>query len=153
MRAGIRWLCQHPPPPPPHVSVVHGDFRTGNFLYRDDRIFGILDWEMAHFGDPHEDLAWSFLKSWQWAKDGKAGGIIEPANAIRIWEARTGLRADPQALHWWEVFSNVKAQGIWLTAAREFAEGRATDLLMAFTSYWLINSQDKYLLEALGRLA
>ena len=48
------------------------------------------------------------------------------ADAIRIWEARSGLRVDPPALHWWKVFSCVKAQGIWLTGAREFAEGRAT---------------------------
>jgi len=151
MRAGIRWLRRNPPPPPPRVTVVHGDYRTGNFLYRQDRIFAILDWEMAHFGDPLEDLAWSFAKPWQWAKDGKAGGVIDRADALRIWEARSGWRADPERLHWWDVFSCVKAQGIWLTGAREFAEGRATDLLIAFTSYWLINSQDKYLLEALGR--
>jgi len=151
MRAGIRWLRRNPPPPAPRITVVHGDYRTGNFLYRDD-IFGILDWEMAHFGDPHEDLAWSFLKSWHWAKDGKAGGVIDRDAAIRVWEARTGWRVDPTALHWWEVFSNVKAQGIWLTSAKEFGEGRASDLLMAFSAYWLINSQDKYLLEALGRL-
>ncbi|MFQ5666122.1 MAG: phosphotransferase family protein [Candidatus Binatia bacterium] len=152
-RAGIRWLRRYPPPPAPRVSVVHGDYRTGNFLYRHDEIFGILDWEMAHFGDPHEDLAWSFLKTWQWAKDGKVGGVLDRADAVRIWEARAGLRVSHEALHWWGVFSCVKAQGIWLTAAREFAEGRATDLLMAFTAYWLINSQDKFLLEELGRLA
>lgn len=151
-RAGIRWLRRQPPPPPPSVTVVHGDYRTGNFLYRRDEILGILDWEMAHFGDPLEDLAWSFMPAWQWARDGRAGGIIDRNEAIKVWEERTGWRVDPAALHWWEVFSCVKAQGIWLTAAREFASGRAPDLLLAFTSYWLINSQDKFLLQALGRM-
>lgn len=149
--AGIRWLRRHPPPPPPRVTVVHGDYRTGNFLYRDAAIHGVLDWEMAHFGDPLEDLAWSFLPNWQWARDGRAGGIADEDEAIRVWEARSGLRVDPAALHWWRVFSCVKAQGIWLTGAREYAEGRAQDVLLAFTSYWLINSQDRYLLAALGR--
>jgi aminoglycoside phosphotransferase (APT) family kinase protein len=152
VRAGIRWLRRHPPPPAERVAVVHGDFRTGNFLYRESEIFAVLDWEMAHFGDPLEDLAWSFMKAWQWTKDGKAGGIVTRADALRTWEAHSGLRADPAALHWWDVFSCVKAQAIWLTGAHEFATGQATDLMLAFTSYWLINSQDKYLLEALGRL-
>lgn len=151
-RAGIRWLRRNPPPPAQRVSVVHGDYRTGNFLYRQDRILGILDWEMAHFGDPHEDLAWSFMPAWQWARDGRAGGIVEPDEAIRIWEARSGLLVDRAALRWWLAFSCVKAQGIWLTGAREFAEGRAQDILLAFTSYWLNNAQDRFLLQALGRL-
>ena len=151
--AGIRWLRRHPPPPPPRVTVVHGDYRTGNFLYRGAEIHGVLDWEMAHFGDPLEDLAWSFMPAWQWARDGKAGGIADEAEAIRVWEACSGLRVDREALHWWRVFSCVKAQGIWLTGAREYAEGRARDVLLAFTSYWLINAQDRFLLAALGRLA
>jgi aminoglycoside phosphotransferase (APT) family kinase protein len=151
-RAGIRWLRQHPPPPAQRVSVVHGDYRTGNFLYRGERIEGILDWEMAHFGDPLEDLAWSFMPAWQWARDGKAGGLVEPDEALRIWEARSGLRAHPGALRWWQIFSCVKAQGIWLTGAREFSDGRAQDILLAFTSYWLINAQDRFLLQALGRM-
>jgi aminoglycoside phosphotransferase (APT) family kinase protein len=152
VRAGIRWLRQHPPPAPPRVTVVHGDYRTGNFLYRGAEIRGILDWEMAHFGDPLEDLAWSFMPAWQWARDGKAGGIVEADDAIRMWETRTGWRVDRAALHWWAVFSCVKAQDIWLTGAREYAEGRAQDILLAFTSYWLINAQDRFLLQALGRL-
>jgi len=152
-RAAIRWMRRNPPPPAQRVATVHGDFRTGNFLYREAEIYGILDWEMAHFGDPLEDLAWSFMKAWQWARDGKVGGIIDREQAIRIWEEQTGLRADPAALHWWDVFSCVKAQGIWLTGAREFASGAASDVLLAFTSYWLINSQDKYTLEVLGRLS
>jgi aminoglycoside phosphotransferase (APT) family kinase protein len=151
-RAGIRWLRRNPPPPAQRVSVVHGDFRTGNFLFRGAEIFGVLDWEMAHFGDPLEDLAWSFMQAWHWTRDGRVGGVLQREDAIRIWEEKSGLCADPEALHWWDVFSCIKAQGIWLTGAKEFAEGRATDLLFAFTSYWLMNSQDKFLLEVMGRL-
>lgn len=152
-RAAIRALRRHPPPPPARVTVVHGDYRTGNFIYRGEEILAVLDWEMAHFGDPLEDLAWSLMRNWQWARDGRVGGLVEREEAIRLWEEATGLRADREALRWWEIFSGVKAQGIWLTGAREFAEGRATDVILAFTSYWLINSQDRFLLETMGKMA
>ena len=92
------------------------------------------------------------MPAWQWARDGKAGGIADEAEALRVWEARSGLTVDRVALHWWQVFSCVKAQGIWLTGAREFADGRAQDIMLAFTSYWLINAQDRFLLAALGRM-
>ena len=62
IRAAIRWLRANPPPPPERVSVVHGDYRVGNFLYTKEGIHGIVDWEMAHLGDPLEDLAWSFME-------------------------------------------------------------------------------------------
>lgn len=150
-RAAIRWLRANPPPPPKRVTVVHGDYRMGNFLYRPDGIHGIVDWEMAHLGDPLEDLAWSFMEAWEWMRDGRKGGIIEAEDAIRIYEEATGEPVDREALHWWDVFSGVKGQGIWLTGARSFQDGRTGELMMPFTSYWLGNFQDEILLRAMGR--
>ncbi|HXU23528.1 MAG TPA: phosphotransferase family protein [Tepidiformaceae bacterium] len=153
MRAAIRWLRANPPPPAQRISVVHGDYRVGNFLYRlDGRICGIVDWEMAHLGDPLEDLAWSFNEAWQWAKDGRPGGIVDRATATRTWEKASGLTADPAAVHWWDVFTNVKCQGIWLKAARAFQEGKTNEIFLAVVAYTLINSQDQFLLRTLGRL-
>ena len=154
VRAGIRWLRAHPPAPAQRVSVVHGDYRVGNFLYQGDgSIHAIVDWEMAHIGDPLEDLAWSFNESWQWARDGKPGGIVDRETAIGLWERFSGMRADREALHWWEVFSNVKAQGIWLTGARSFQEGRTGELIMPVVALRIpgINGQDESMLRSLGR--
>lgn len=153
VRAGIRWLRANPPPPAQRISVVHGDYRVGNFLFKPDgSIHGILDWEMAHIGDPLEDLAWSFNESWQWAnRDGRPGGIVTREQAIATWERSSGLRADPATLHWWEVFSNVKAQGIWVTGARSFQEGRTNELILPLIGFTLTNSQDQALLRAIGR--
>lgn len=153
VKAAIRWLRANPPPPAQRISVVHGDYRVGNFLYREDGgIYGIVDWEMAHLGDPLEDLAWSFNQAWHWAKDGRPGGIVDRETAIRLWERYSGLRVDPTALHWWEVFSHVKCQGIWVTGARSFQEGRTNELILPLVAYSLINAQDQYLLRTLGRL-
>jgi len=153
MRAALRWLHAHPPPPAQRISVVHGDYRVGNFLYAEDgSITGIVDWEMAHLGDPVEDLAWSFNESWQWARDGRPGGIVEKGIATAIWERASGLHADPVALNWWEIFSHVKCQGIWLTGARSFQEGRTNELMLPIVAYTLINSQDQFLLRTIGRM-
>ncbi|OAI41293.1 hypothetical protein AYO38_04060 [bacterium SCGC AG-212-C10] len=152
VRAGIRWLRANPPPPARQISIVHGDYRVGNFLYRNDgAIVGIVDWEMSHIGDPIEDLAWSFNESWRWMRDARPGGIITREEAIATYEEATGAPVDRQALHWWEVFSDVKCQGIWLTGAKSFQEGRTNELMMPVIAYTLINAQDESLLRALGR--
>lgn len=154
MRAAIRWLRRSPPPPPRRVGVVHGDYRTGNFLYdKEGEIHGILDWEMAHLGDPLEDLAWSLNPVWRWAGDARAGGLVPREEAIRIWEQASGLRADPEALRWWEVFSSVKGQAIWVSGAREFTDGKNQELILALSSWLMRNSQDRAVLAALGRLS
>jgi aminoglycoside phosphotransferase (APT) family kinase protein len=153
-RAAIRRLRSRPPRPPRKLAVVHGDFRTGNFLVSaEGEILAVLDWEMTHFGDPLEDLAWSINRTWCWARDGKAGGLLPREQAIAIWERASGLRADPDDLRWWELFSSVKGLGIWLSGAREFSAGANSDPVLGFTGWWLANAQDRAMLETLGRLA
>ncbi|MBM4382744.1 MAG: phosphotransferase family protein [Deltaproteobacteria bacterium] len=153
MRAVIRWLRNNPPPPAQKISVVHGDYRTGNFLYDTaGDIHAILDWEMAHLGDPLEDLAWGLNPVWMWARDGRAGGLLPRAHAIRTWESASGLRADPAALQWWELFSCVKGQGIWVSSAREYQTGKNQDPILAISGYLMTNAQDRAALHLLGRL-
>lgn len=152
-QAAIRWLHAHPPPPAQRLAVVHGDYRTGNFLASaDGQIRAILDWEMAHRGDPLEDLAWSLNRAWCFQGDDRAGGLAARDVAIAHWEQASGLRADPAALHWWELLACVKGQGIWLGAARAFAQGANRDLMMAFAAWLLTNSQDRAMLELMGHL-
>lgn len=151
-RAAIRWLRDNPPPPARRVSIVHGDYRVGNFLYRPTgEITAIVDWEMAHLGDPLEDLAWSFMEAWEWTRDGRKGGIIEMDEAIAVYEEASGAKVDRDALHWWDVFSGVKAQGIWVTGAHAYQSGETSELILAMTSYWLTNFQDEILLRSMGR--
>jgi aminoglycoside phosphotransferase (APT) family kinase protein len=153
IRAAIRSLRRNPPPAPRRLHVVHGDYRTGNFLYdKEGNVRGILDWEMAHLGDPLEDLAWSLNRVWCWARDGRVGGLTSKEHAIRIWEGASGLRADPEALRWWELFSSVKGQAIWISSGREYQNGKNKDPVLALSSWWLTNAQDRAALETLGKL-
>jgi aminoglycoside phosphotransferase (APT) family kinase protein len=154
IRAVIRRLRRNPPPPAQKVGVVHADYRTGNFLFdAAGEIRAVLDWEMAHLGDPLEDLAWGINPVWQWARDGLAGGLLPKAEAIRTWEEASGLRADPRALHWWELFSCVKGQGIWVSGGKEFQEGANHDPVLCLSSWMMGNAQNRAALALLGQLS
>ena len=151
-RAAIRWLRANPPPPAQKLSVVHGDYRTGNFLFdAEGGIHGVLDWEMSHLGDPLEDLGWSLNPVWSFGRE-LAGGLVPQERAVAIWERASGLRADPAALKWWTLFNCVKGQAIWISSARAFIDGGNTEPIMVYPPWALQNAQDRATLKVMGRL-
>lgn len=153
VRAAIRWLRANPPPPAQKICVVHGDYRTGNFLYdAQGEIHGILDWEMCHLGDPLEDLAWGLNPVWSFGRGELAGGLVPSTLAVAAWTRASGLRADPAALHWWILFNCIKGQGIWLGSARAWIDGGNRDPIMVYPAWWLMNAQDRAILKVMGRL-
>lgn len=152
-RAAIRHMRRNPPPPASRIALVHGDYRTGNFLFgADGGVHAILDWEMAHLGDPLEDLAWSLSRTWCFGRNDLRGGLLPKAEAIAIWEQASGLKADPDALTWWELFSVVKGQAIWASSAKAWASGETPELMLALTAWAMVNSHDRAALELMGRL-
>jgi aminoglycoside phosphotransferase (APT) family kinase protein len=153
VRAALRWLKRNPPPPAQKIAVVHGDYRTGNFLFDDaGKIRAILDWEMSHLGDPLEDLGWAIDPLWSGGNPARPGGMLPRAEAIAIWEKASGLTADPKALFWWEIFASLKGAAIWISAAREYAEGRNTDPINAFSGWYTLAFHNAILAERLGGL-
>jgi aminoglycoside phosphotransferase (APT) family kinase protein len=154
VRAAIRWLKRNPPPPAQKISVVHGDYRTGNFLYDDKgTIRAILDWEMAHLGDPLEDLGWAIDPLWSGGNTEMPGGMLPRAEALRLWEKTSGLKADPKALFWWEIFASLKGAAIWVSAACEYAEGRNTDPINAFSGWYTLAFHNHILAQRLAAVA
>lgn len=137
VQAAIRWLWRNPPPPAQKISVVHADFRAGNFLWNAEQgeIKTILDWEMAHLGDPLEDLGWAIDELWAFRQRQRPGGMIAREEALRIWKQVSGLSIDPQALRWWCIFNHVKGIGIWTSAGQEYFKGSNTDPVLV-TAYW-----------------
>jgi aminoglycoside phosphotransferase (APT) family kinase protein len=129
----LSWLRAHKPVAR-KVTLVHGDYRTGNFLVEGDRITGVLDWEMVHLGDPLEDIAYACLRAWRWAGDARIGGLLLRDEFYRQYEAASGIEIDRQAVRFWEVLGNLKWAVICLTGGRSFAEGRSNDPVLAFTA-------------------
>ncbi|HEY2069404.1 MAG TPA: phosphotransferase family protein [Rhizomicrobium sp.] len=153
-RAAIRWLRNHPPPPAQKIAMVHGDYRTGNFLHdTDGNIRAILDWEMAHLGDPLEDLGWALDPLWSHGDPARPAGTIPRAEALAIWEKASGLKADPAALLWWEIFASLKGLAIWISAGNEYAEGRNSDPVNAFSGWFCLAFHNKVLADRLAESA
>lgn len=149
--AAVRWLRRHPPPPPQKLSLVHGDFRTGNFLFNPDgEIRAILDWEMAHIGDPLEDLAWSLDPLWSFDRPELAGRLIAHGEAIAHWEAASGLKADPEVFRWWRVFASVKGIGIWISSSEDYHRGAAKLPILAIAGWLMTDRQERILCDYLS---
>lgn len=101
----LRWLRDHCPPPPARAALVHGDFRNGNLMIGPDGIRAVLDWELAHVGDPLEDLGWLCVGSWRFGRiELPVGGFGTVDDLI----AGYGAPVDRTALHWWEVFGTLR---------------------------------------------
>lgn len=132
LRAALTWLRHHLPPPAKKLVVVHADYRTGNFLYNErGEIKGMLDWEMAHIGDPLEDVGWACMRPWRWDGSERIGALMERSNFLRRYAERTGNAVPEESVRFWEVLGNVKLAVIFVTGARSFCEGRTKTLQMA----------------------
>jgi aminoglycoside phosphotransferase (APT) family kinase protein len=122
------WLGQNLPKAS-RVAIVHGDYRLGNFLERNDRITAILDWELVHLGDPIEDLGWAFLPQYR-GGTGLVCGLASEADFLARYEARSGASVDRGALKFYIVFSLLKLALTHMAAARCFEDGRFNDMRM-----------------------
>ncbi|TAJ85157.1 MAG: phosphotransferase family protein [Reyranella sp.] len=120
----LSWLDRRKPAPLDRPVLVHGDYRTGNYLVDETGVTTILDWELAHLGDPVEDLGWLCVKSWRFgAIDKPAGGFGSREELWAAYERAGGGRVDPARAHWWEVFGTVHWGIICLNQAWKHLSG------------------------------
>jgi aminoglycoside phosphotransferase (APT) family kinase protein len=104
---GLRWLEDNCPPQVEPV-LNHGDYRMGNLLVEGSRLTGVLDWEIAHFGDRHEDLAFGCMAVWRFARyDRPALGLGSIESYIAAYEAEAGVRLDPARFRFWTIYRTV----------------------------------------------
>ena len=105
----FRWLDERCPPPPARPRLVHGDFRNGNLMIGPDGLRAVLDWELAHVGDPMEDLGWICVNAWRFgAEDRPVGGFGQREELWAGYEAAGGDKVDRAAAHWWEVYGALR---------------------------------------------
>ena len=104
----LRWLRDHDPGPSTEVTLVHGDFRHGNLIIGPDGVRAVLDWELAHLGDPMEDLGWICVNSWRFGEiDKPVGGFGSREELFAGYEA-AGRKVDPARVIFWEVMGTLR---------------------------------------------
>ena len=104
---GIKWLEDNCPEPVEPV-LIHGDYRMGNLLAEDSRLTGVLDWELAHFGDRHEDLAFGCMAVWRFHRyDRPALGLGSLEDYFAAYEAEAGVTVDRERFRYWTIHRTV----------------------------------------------
>lgn len=112
------------------LALCHGDYRIGNFVLRRRRIAAVLDWELAHVGDPLEDVAWSGLPLFR-GRSPLLSQLLAPAEYFERYERRTGLRVEPEVFRFWTVLGLVRAAVPHLRGCFAFESGRTRDVRLA----------------------
>ena len=103
----FRWLEDHLPPPVAPV-LLHGDFRMGNIMVDANGLAAVLDWELAHLGDRHQDLACGCINSWRFGHiDRPAFGAGQLDDLWAAYERESGVVVDAARFRWWLVYSTL----------------------------------------------
>ncbi|GIX40745.1 MAG: aminoglycoside phosphotransferase [Leptospiraceae bacterium] len=114
------------------ITLVHGDFRTGNFMVSEKGLEGILDWEFAHLGNPDEDISWFCLRDWRFGQIKKeAGGIAEREEFYELYEKYSKRKIDPKSILFWEVMGNLRWAVGTIGQAERHLQGKTRGIELA----------------------
>lgn len=148
---GERWLREHLPScTDDDLVVVHADYRTGNFMFDAEtgKFTAILDWELAHIGDFHEELAWTTQRLFAGEPDGGKSyicGLMTREDFFAQYEAATGRTINPRTLAYYEALGSYKCatQLLGSSLAAAVRQNNHQDLLLA----WLVPLGHTFLAE------
>jgi aminoglycoside phosphotransferase (APT) family kinase protein len=131
---GLRW-AELNAPEAARITLVHKDFRTGNYMVDADGLTAILDWEFAGWGDPMGDIGWFCAACWRFGRsDLEAGGIgTREAFYCGYREGGGGGVINDQAVHFWEIMAHIRWAVIALQQGERHASGREFSLEHALT--------------------
>lgn len=129
----LAWLDQNAPETE-RIGLVHGDFRTGNYLVQDGRLTGILDWEFAHWGDPREDIGWLTARCWRFGHDQlETGGIASLGSFLAAYAAASGMLIEPRDVVYWQIMAAAKWAVIAVLQGDRYRIGGEERLELALT--------------------
>jgi aminoglycoside phosphotransferase (APT) family kinase protein len=129
----LTWLDANAPEPR-DVTLVHGDFRTGNYMVDAGRLTAVLDWEFCHWGDPREDIGWLIARCWRFGNDDKvAGGIAKLASLLEGYNAVAAHPVTAPELAYFEVLAAARWASISLLQGDRFVKGGERSLELALT--------------------
>ncbi|WP_306320328.1 MULTISPECIES: phosphotransferase family protein [unclassified Streptomyces] len=121
---GLRHLAEHRPPPSARgPRLVHGDFRNGNLMVDESGVRAVLDWELAHIGDPVEDLGWLCVRAWRFGSAEPVGGFGAREELLAGYAELAGERPSDAELRWWELYGTLRWAALCRMQAERFLSG------------------------------
>jgi aminoglycoside phosphotransferase (APT) family kinase protein len=130
LELGARWLRATQPADIDH-TLVHGDFRTGNLLVDAEGLVAVLDWELAHAGDPREDLGWFCVRAWRFGSAGRAGGFGDLEELLTAYQAAGGTSVDAEGVLWFEALGTIKRAVMCIVQAASHLSGMSRSVELA----------------------
>ena len=110
-------------------SLVHGDFRLGNIIVNADGLQSIIDWELAHIGNPLQDLGWVCGNSWRFGKNDKVvGGFGELEDLLEGYNSVSKLKVNKEMVRCWQVFGTFRWGVICLIQAYAHLNGTTNSI-------------------------
>jgi aminoglycoside phosphotransferase (APT) family kinase protein len=123
LELALRWLAERTPADPV-PRVIHGDYRNGNLIVGPEGLRAVLDWEIAHRGDPAEDLGWFCANVWRFGEtERRAGGFGTLEQLLEGYAAGGGETMSAERVLWWEVLASVKWAAGCILMQRVFESG------------------------------
>lgn len=142
---GLRWLERNAPRNF-ETTLVHRDFRVGNFLIDRGRVTGILDWEFAGWGNPIEDIGWLFARCWRFGNIARElGGVADRAPFYQAYERCSGRQIDPDQVSYWELYAHLRWAMIALQQADRYLVGGELNLDAALSGHRLAELETEIL--------
>jgi aminoglycoside phosphotransferase (APT) family kinase protein len=129
----LQWLVDKEPVSRPTV-LVHGDFRTGNYMVDQGRLTAILDWEFCHLGDPREDIGWFSARCWRFGADEReAGGIASTADLLAGYNSVADTPIEGGEIAYWQVLALARWGAIAALQGDRFLKDGERSLELALT--------------------
>src|SRR5579863_2191915 len=129
----LMWLKANAPKVQ-RLAFVHGAYRTGNLIIKNDAIAAIIDWELQVIGDPMYDVAY-VLSDLNREGSPLLSCVVEREFFLDYYQQLTGLTVDLEVCRYYEILYMMRSTAFWLSASGLFAEGRNRDLRLARTTY------------------
>lgn len=124
LELAFQYLRRHIPEPVEPV-LLHGDFRNGNIMFDPEAgVAAVLDWELAHVGDPAEDMGWICTNSWRFGRpDRPVGGFGDYADLLAGYAAAGGRAIELPRVRFWQMLGSLRWGVMCLTMYLSWRDG------------------------------
>ena len=124
LELAFQYLRKHIPEPV-RPTLLHGDFRNGNIMFDPELgVAAVLDWELAHIGDPAEDMGWICTNSWRFGRpDRPVGGFGDYADLLAGYAAAGGQPIELSRVRFWQMLGSLRWGIMCLTMYLSWRDG------------------------------